>query len=204
MRKVLLLIVGILSLILAIIGIFVPLLPTTPLLLLAAACFMRSSDKLYRWLIGHPWLGPYIRNYREHRAVTLRTKVTTLVVLWLTIGYAAIFVLDVLTLRLLLLAIATGVTIHLVSLKTLTKEMLEKGPPLSEVERQALLRHAPYDYAHWQGEDGYRIWDRRTKAFVGSAGTPQEAESWIIKRWLKERAEARHPAIVALTETDDE
>ncbi len=132
MRKILLLILGLLSLILAIIGIFVPLLPTTPLLLLAAACFMRSSTRLYRWLIEHPWLGPYIRHYREYRAITLRTKIATLVLLWLSIGYAVIFVLDVLSLRLLLLAIAMGVTLHLISLRTLTTEMVKKDPPHAE------------------------------------------------------------------------
>jgi hypothetical protein len=137
LRKILLLILGLLSLTLAIIGIFVPLLPTTPLLLLAAACFMRSSNKLYRWLIEHPWLGPYIRHYREHRAITLRTKIATLVLLWLSIGYAIIFVLDVLSLRLLLLAIAIGVTLHLMSLRTLTTEMMEKDTPLSNAETAA-------------------------------------------------------------------
>lgn len=204
MRKFLLRILGILSLTLGIVGIFVPLLPTTPLLLLAAACFMRSSEKLHHWLMNHPWLGSYIRHYREYRAVTLRTKVTTLVVLWLTIGYAVIFVLDALALRILLLGIAVGVTIHLVSLKTLTKEMLKKGPPLSEAEKQALLCHAPYDYVHWQGEDGYRIWDRRTREVVGFAGTSQDAKAWIIDRWLKERATERHTTIAASIEASDE
>jgi uncharacterized protein len=63
----LLIVVGLGSVGIGTVGIFVPLLPTTPFYLLAAACFFRSSDRLYRWLIGNKWCGPYIRNYREHR-----------------------------------------------------------------------------------------------------------------------------------------
>jgi uncharacterized membrane protein YbaN (DUF454 family) len=62
---------------LGVLGIFVPLLPTTPFLLVAAACFVRSSDRLYQRLITHRTLGPYIRNYREHRAITRRARIVT-------------------------------------------------------------------------------------------------------------------------------
>src|SRR5512137_972615 len=64
------------------VGIFVPLLPTTPFYLLAAACFFRSSDRLYNWLIGNRWCGPYIRNYREHRAIPRHAKIIALILLW--------------------------------------------------------------------------------------------------------------------------
>jgi uncharacterized membrane protein YbaN (DUF454 family) len=105
------------------IGVFVPLLPTTPFLLLAAACFIRSSDRLYAWLIHHRWFGSYIRNYREHHAITLRAKVVTLSLLWGVIGYSALFVARAWWLRSLLGVVAVGVTIHLLQLKTLTPEM---------------------------------------------------------------------------------
>lgn len=124
LRGCLLVAAGCIAVALGAVGIFLPLLPTTPFLLLAAACFLRSSDRLYAWLITHRWLGGYIRNYREHRAITLRAKVLTLALLWLTIGYSAVWVVSALALRVLLLAIALGVTIHILRLRTLTAEML--------------------------------------------------------------------------------
>lgn len=118
-RKGLLITVGILSVALGTVGIVVPLLPTTPLLLLAAACFVKSSDRLYAWLIGHRLFGSYIQNYREHRAVSRQTKAFTLALLWITIGYSAIAVVHSWVVRMILLAIALGVSMHVLSLKTL-------------------------------------------------------------------------------------
>lgn len=109
---------GLLTLTLGVVGIVVPLLPTTPFLLLSAACFARSSDRLYHWLMAHRWFGPTIRNYRLHGAVSLRAKVLALALLWGTIGYAAIAVASQWWLRGLLVAIALGVTAHLLHLKT--------------------------------------------------------------------------------------
>jgi hypothetical protein len=86
-------------------------------LLLAAACFLRSSDRLYHWLITHPIFGTFIRDYREHRAIPLRVKIPVLLLLWLTIGISIVWVAEALWLRLLLGAIAVGVTFHLVSLR---------------------------------------------------------------------------------------
>ena len=118
--------VGIIAVVVGSVGVFVPLLPTTPFFLLAAACFIRSSDRLYAWLIHHRWFGSYIRNYREHRAITLRAKVVSLTLLWGMIGYSAFFVAQAWWLRSVLGVIAVGVTIHLLQLKTLTREMLNK------------------------------------------------------------------------------
>lgn len=111
--------VGAISLVLGFVGVFLPLLPTTPFLLLAAACFLRSSQRLYDWLIHHPWLGSYIRNYREHGAMTLRAKVTALTLLWLVIGHSAVMAAETLWLRVLLLVIALAVTTHIALLKTM-------------------------------------------------------------------------------------
>lgn len=61
--------------VLGLIGIALPLLPTTPFLLLAAICFSKGSDNIYRWLINHPTLGPPIVNWREKRAITRRSKI---------------------------------------------------------------------------------------------------------------------------------
>ena len=85
---------GLLCVGLGVVGVFVPILPTTPFLLLAAAAFVRSSPRLYHWLIHHKWFGSYIRSYREYRAITLRAKVVTLTLLWAVIGYTAIGVVE--------------------------------------------------------------------------------------------------------------
>ena len=117
--KALLIIAGSLSLGLGIVGIFVPVLPTTPFLLLAAICYARSSDKLYYWVLHNPWFGKYIRDYREKRGIPLRAKIWALSLLWISIGYSALFVIPVLWVKILLVAIAVGVTIHILSFKTL-------------------------------------------------------------------------------------
>lgn len=107
---------------LGIIGIFIPLLPTTPLLLLAAACFIKSSQKLYNWLIHHKYLGIFIKNYIEHRAVSRTTKIMTLIFLWITIGLSAFFIVEKMWIRILLLLIASGVSTHVLLLKTFNQQ----------------------------------------------------------------------------------
>lgn len=114
----LLVICGTLSLLLGAVGIFFPVLPTTPFLLLSAACYARSSVRLHSWLLNTRIFGSYIRDYQEGRGVSLRHKIAALVLLWLSIGYAAGFAVSRTWLRILLLGIAAGVTIHLCKLKT--------------------------------------------------------------------------------------
>ena len=126
-------IAGILSVGLGVLGIFVPLLPTTPFLLLAAACFVRSSPRLYHWLIHHRWFGKYIRYYREYRAIPLRAKVVALALLWGVIGFAAWRVVTAWWIRAGLGVIALDVTVHLLHLRTLTPEMVNQ----IEAEAQA-------------------------------------------------------------------
>lgn len=104
---------------LGIIGIFFPLLPTTPFLLLAAACYARSSKRLYNWLLSNKWFGSYIRNYREGKGIPLKVKILSISFLWIAIGYASIFVLHIFLGRIILILIASGVTIHILSIKTL-------------------------------------------------------------------------------------
>lgn len=119
-RKRLLLPAGVLAVGFGIAGAFVPLVPTTPFLLLAAACFARSSDRHYEWLMNHRWLGAHVKNYREHKATTKRVKAVSLALLWGSIGYAAIVVADGWAVRALLLCVAVGVTIHVLSLRLVT------------------------------------------------------------------------------------
>lgn len=113
-------IAGILSVGLAFLGALLPLLPTTPFLLLAAACFARSSARMHRWLHAHRLFGPYLQAYREGRSMTLPHKVSTLLLLWLGIGLSAFLAVpgDRLWLRLALLGIAAAVTVHILRLKT--------------------------------------------------------------------------------------
>ena len=116
--KIILTILGLLSLTLGVIGIFVPLLPTTPFLLLAAGCFFRSSKTLYDKLINSKHLGRYIRDYRENKRIPLQAKVFSLILLWASLIYCIFFVANgTLWLQILLAIILVGVTIHIVSFK---------------------------------------------------------------------------------------
>jgi uncharacterized protein len=126
LKKLLLSAAGCISLAFGILGIIVPLLPTTPFLLLAAYLFLKSSEKLYTWLTSHTCFGTYILCYQKYRAISRKSKIFTLVLLWSVIGSSIIFVLEILWLRLLLLAIAVGVTAHVGRLRHLTREMVEK------------------------------------------------------------------------------
>lgn len=103
---------------LGVLGIFVPLLPTTVFLLIAAYLFAKSSDKYYNWLITNKYFGKFIRDYREGKGVPLKVKTISLTALWVTILFSVFFVVKVLWLKLLLIAIAIGVSWHLLSLKT--------------------------------------------------------------------------------------
>ncbi len=132
--RILLITAGVISIALGVLGIFLPLLPTTPFLLLAAACFMRSSRRLYDWLLTHRYLGPYIRNYRNFRAIPKRMKIILLVLLWATLGYSMIAVVENLLVRILLGAIGIGVTIHILSMKTLTTAMRAQSKESSQSE----------------------------------------------------------------------
>jgi len=120
-------IAGSVSVALGIIGIFLPVLPTTPFLLLAAFCYSRGSNSLYQKLLENPILGEYIRDYQEGRGVPLAQKIISITFLWLTIGGSILFVKPALWLSLLLLGIATGVTIHLVRIKTKKPDVI---PPI--------------------------------------------------------------------------
>ena len=110
---------GSVSLVLGIMGVFLPVLPTTPFLLLAAAMYMRSSQRLYNWLMSHKHLGAYIRNFREHKALPLRVKVVSVTMVWATLLYCAIFVAKEWWMSTMFIAIAIGVTIHILSFRTL-------------------------------------------------------------------------------------
>jgi uncharacterized protein len=121
-RRILLIVCGTLCVALGVLGMFLPILPTTPFLLLAAFCYGRSSQRAYRWLMSNRWFGEYIRNYRDGRGIPLKQKILTITLLWLTIGYTVLFVVSHWWVKLILLAIAGGVTVHLTRARTLKAE----------------------------------------------------------------------------------
>ena len=106
-KKAVLVAAGSVCLALAVLGVFLPLLPTTPFLLLASACYVRSSERLHGWLMGNRMLGPYIRNFKERRGIPLRGRIVTVVLLWLPLLYS-VYRLDLLWLEALL--VVMGVT----------------------------------------------------------------------------------------------
>lgn len=110
---------GLLSLSLGILGIFLPILPTTPLLLLAAALFLRSSKTLYDWLMNHPRLGPYIRNFMVHKSIPLKIKILSVSMVWITLLYCAVFVAEHWAFRTFFVLLAAAITAHILSYKTL-------------------------------------------------------------------------------------
>lgn len=119
--KYICLVLGFLFLACGVIGIFVPLLPTTPFLLLSAALFFRSSPRAYDWLLSHRYLGSYIRNFREERAIPLHVKVIAITLLWLTSLHCFFMLLEHWLLKALIGAVAIGVTLYLLSFKTSSK-----------------------------------------------------------------------------------
>jgi uncharacterized membrane protein YbaN (DUF454 family) len=114
----LLLAAGTIFVAIGILGMFLPLLPTTVFFLLAAYCYARSSEKFYHWLHHNRFFGKYLRNYRQGKGMTIGSKVTTLLILWLAISYSAFFALSQLYVRILLFMIAIGVTWHILTVKT--------------------------------------------------------------------------------------
>ena len=117
-KKAVLVAAGSLSLALAVLGLFLPLLPTTPFLLLASACYVRSSERLHRWLMGNRVLGAYIRNFRERRGIRLRAKVTTVALLWLPLLYS-VYRLDIPLLELALVLMGLTWSVLILRMKTL-------------------------------------------------------------------------------------
>ncbi|MGK9067448.1 YbaN family protein [Stutzerimonas chloritidismutans] len=110
--------IGWLSVALGVIGIFLPVLPTTPFLLLAAACFARSSQRFYDWLVGHPRLGPWFRDYLDGKGIPLKGKVYAISLMWLSIGVSC-WLVPLIWARVGMLTSATLVTLYILRLKTL-------------------------------------------------------------------------------------
>jgi hypothetical protein len=113
---------GTVSLAVGTIGIVLPILPTTPLLLLAVACYCRSSERMTKWVLTNKYFGSYIRRYKEGKGIPLKTKILALTALWITISYSAFFMVNKWwAVQLILFTIAIAVSIHIIKLPTYRK-----------------------------------------------------------------------------------
>nr|WP_162934954.1 YbaN family protein [Pseudomonas cavernae] len=113
-----LLAIGWLSVVLGVIGIFVPVLPTTPFLLLATACFARSSERFYHWLVEHPKLGPWIRDYLNGQGIPLKGKVYAIGLMWASIALSC-YLVPLPWARAFMLTSAVLVSLYILKQKTL-------------------------------------------------------------------------------------
>ena len=118
LKRRLLIAAGTISTAIGIVGIFVPILPTTPFLLLAAAFYLRSSQKLYDRLLNNRFIGAYVRNYLQGKGMPWKVKMITILLLWITITGSIIFAVQGLIIRAILLIIAIGVSVHILLIKT--------------------------------------------------------------------------------------
>ncbi|GGK57216.1 YbaN family protein [Amphritea balenae] len=82
---------GIFFVLLGLIGVILPLVPTTPFLLVAAFCFSRSSEQLHQYLLNHPWFGHFIRDWEEHSVIPLKAKIIGTSMMLLMVSYPLIF-----------------------------------------------------------------------------------------------------------------
>ena len=131
-RKAVLIFAGTVCVALGVLGMFLPLLPTTVFLLMAAYCYSRSSERFHTWLINNRLLGSYIRNYKSGQGISLRQKITTTGILWVSIGVSIWLLGGSFWATLLLLLIAIGVTLHLVLIKTYDPEVTAAAPSVSK------------------------------------------------------------------------
>lgn len=113
---------GWVSILAGVVGIFLPLVPTVPFLLLAAVCFGKSSLRFHSWLIGHNHLGPLIRDYLQGGGIPLRAKRIAIGMVWVSFPASAFFLMKVEWLSILLIAIAAGITLYLLRLPTAAPE----------------------------------------------------------------------------------
>lgn len=141
MKKIFLNVLGIICVILGTLGIFLPILPTTPFLLLASWAFVKSSDTLYEWLMNHKVLGLYIRSYIKYKGVSRTHKIMAIITLWFTMSLS-MYLVDKNTIKYLLIFIGTCVTIHILKLRTLSiKEMKELEEIRTEFKRETSIEN---------------------------------------------------------------
>ena len=109
-------IIGTLFLGIGLIGIVIPVLPTTPFLLLAAACYFRGSERLHRWLINNRVFGEFIRNYMAGKGIKIKQKIIAIIFLWSVIILSSIFMVENIVIKGLLIFIAAVISVHIITL----------------------------------------------------------------------------------------
>ena len=122
LKKGIYLIVGSISLAAGLVGVFLPIIPTTPFILLSAWCFFRSSERLYQWVISNERFGPTIKNFHGGKGITKKMKTRAIVMMWLTISLSVYFYINNIYLIALLYIIAIGVSIYLYKLPTMKEQ----------------------------------------------------------------------------------
>lgn len=124
-KKTIYIFLGTLSLVLGVTGIFIPVLPTTPFLLLASVCYLRSSKTMYNWLINNKMLGKYIYCYMNYKAISKTTKIGAIIFLWLTLSIS-ILLMQSMYIKMFLVLVGIAVTWHVTTIKTLSVEELKE------------------------------------------------------------------------------
>jgi uncharacterized membrane protein YbaN (DUF454 family) len=112
-KRTILIISGFLSLAIGVVGIFVPLLPTTPFVLLAAFCFSKSSERLHHWLVHHPRLGPIISDWEQNGVIRLRIKIIATLTMVLLVSYPLLFMAFPILLKIIVVLSIVGVLIFI-------------------------------------------------------------------------------------------
>lgn len=140
MKKYLYVFLGTVSLVLGAAGVLLPVLPTTPFLLLASFCYLRSSERMYNWLISHRIFGAYIYCYITYKAIPRKTKIGAVIFLWSTLTVSMLLVSS-LHIRIFLIVVGISVTVHLLILKTLSVEEMKALNELysGKSEKETLL-----------------------------------------------------------------
>ena len=118
-KRTIFVIAGTIFLIIGFIGVVIPVLPTTPFLLLAAACYIRGSKRIHNWMINNSIFGDFVKNYMEKKGITIKQKVTTLIFLWLTITISIYYFIESFPIIILLFVIAIAVSVHILRIRTL-------------------------------------------------------------------------------------
>jgi hypothetical protein len=121
---------GWLSIVAGVVGLFLPLVPSVPFLLLAVACFARSSERFHTWLIDHNYLGPLVRDYLNSGCIPLRTKRIAIGMVWISFPASAFLFAPAVWLKVVLLASAAGITLYLLRLPTIPP--VENGKETNE------------------------------------------------------------------------
>lgn len=118
MKKIFLLTIGFITMGLGFLGVFLPLLPTTPFLLISLACFMKSSDRMHQYVMTNKYLAPYVMDYTSSDGIPKRAKIRAILLIWITISFTAFVVIDKVPLRVMLFVIAISVTTYIWTRKT--------------------------------------------------------------------------------------